>query len=285
MRVFSTHPTPVIATNSMDRTLSFLSATVVLLSSGCVVLLAVWLFNIEPRLPKRFAGGEMGIEVFAGTPSPRPAQVVASPEDVTDDPSARVAASDWVEVAELVEQISVMDADLIDEPPGGTAGRGTVEDSSRAIVVPRQTSHPERWVFVIDGIRSLEEYARLLQQFGIEVGAFDTTNRFAYLEHVTRARPDFRHATDARDERFFTSWKTGSLVDFDAQLFRNAGLESRDNQFVHFFPEQLERALRTQELRATYAAGKRSRDIRRTWFAVERSGQRFRFRVVRQQWR
>ncbi len=285
MRVLSTQPAPVIVTTSMDRTLSFLTTTIVLLSSGCVFLVAVWLFNIELRSPRKLDGGDMGIEVFAGTSSPPRAHVIASPADVTDDPSARVAVSEWAEVAQLIEHLNATDPGLIDEPSGRLAGRGTADGGPKAAVVPPATSHPERWVFVIDGIGSLKEYATLLQQLRIDVGTFDAEGRFAYLDDVTRSRPEIRRPTASRDERFFTVWKNGSLVDFDRQLFANAGVVSRDNQFAHFFSVQLEQWLSSLELQATQAAGKRTRDIRRTWFAIERLDRQFRFRVTRQQWR
>lgn len=278
---------PVIVTTPMDRTVSLLTATGLLMSGLLFVLLTIWFLNLDRARPLRFGGGDMGIEVFAGTPSPPVAQAVTSPDDVTDDPSARLAASDWAELVQLMERIStVTEASLVEEPPGGKPGSGPGKGAATGeLVIPPNTANPERWVFVIEGIKDVADYAQLLQQFRIEVGTFDADNRFAYLDKVTRPRPTVRRSAKSRDERFFTFWKTGSLVTYDATLFRNAGLESRDNRFVHFFPAPLEQALAELERKATRSAGKRSRDIRRTWFSIDKVDGRFRFRVSHQQWK
>ena len=131
---------PVIATTSMDRTVSLLTAIGLLMTGLLFVLLTIWLLNLERARPLSFGGGDMGIEFFSGTPSPPVTQAVTSPDDVTDDPSARLAASDWAELVQLMERIStVTDASLVDEPPGGEPGSGpgnggaTGELSSRRI--------------------------------------------------------------------------------------------------------------------------------------------------------
>ncbi len=280
---------PVLKTTSFDRASSLLTATIVCAAGLLFFLLMLWLMNLDRAFtPPRVGGGNNGIEIFPGTPRPAMSPLVASPNVVTDDPSVQAVPSLIDQLVEVLEQVSQIEAPLVDEPPGGVPGRGPGADgggSEVEIVVPPTESDPERWVFVIDRIANIDEYSQLLDQFEIEVGTFDTSGRFAFLSRVAAPRPTLRRPITSRDERFYTLWQSGTLAAFDATLFRRAGIESRDQQYVHFFSAKLEAELRQLELKATRANGHRLSEIRRTWFTIEKNGTSFRFRVMKQQQR
>ncbi len=273
---------PNLRTNWYDRWAAGVVATLVCLCLLLSGLLVVWLSLTAEMWAtfSRTSPGTAEIEVFGGQGSGIPPMPeLSSPEDEqTDADLAR-------EMSVLLNHLDGQDAELIEGVPGDSEGlEGTKRGPKTTIVGPPPKAKPNRWVFRIDQIATLDAYAKLLDDTGIELGTFDATG-FVYLTDVSRKTPRVRRATTSTDERFFTRWQSGTLAKLDHDLFQRAGITSVRPEIVHFFPGKLERRLIQLEINATHSASQRMKNIRRTLFGVRKNGRRFEFFVVKQQFK
>ncbi len=278
---------PFLCTTKADRTVSWLLASLLCLALLASVLAIVWLTNLSQQSNPSLGGTGLGtIEQFFGAPVPQQALDVLTPEDLTDDPSHIPVASVEAELTAIVEQLGELDAELVDEPPGGRKGTGIGDGAEPGvIVVPPDDNRPQRWSFSIDRIASIDEYTQMLDQLGIELGTFDVAG-FVYLTDVRSKMPGQRRPTVSRDDRFYTVWQSGSLAQMDHQLFRRAGVDRLPTRpMVHFFSPQLESQLAAMELEATRKNGRKLKDIRRTSFNLRKQSGRFVFYVGQQHFR
>jgi hypothetical protein len=139
----------------------------------------------------------------------------------------------------------------------------------------------QRW-FVKFGERSpLDEYAKQLQFFGIELGALLPDGRLAYLSDLTAAVPNIRYVNSgASESRLYMTWQGGERRSADVQLFAKAKIDIHaDTLIFHFYPKNTENML--AQLEVTYRNRPVSQ-IRRTYFSVEPEGGKYRFSVYRQ---
>jgi hypothetical protein len=251
------------------------------------VLAIVWLTNLSQQSDLSLGGTGLGtFEYLFGAPVPQQALDVLTPEDPTDDPSHVPETSIEAELTAIVEQLGELDAELVDEPPGGQKGTGIGDGAEPGvIVVPPDDSRPQRWFFSIDRIASIDEYTQMLDQLGIELGTFDAAG-FVYLTNVRSKMPGQRRPTASRDDRFYTVWQNGSLAQMDHQLFRRARVDRLPTRpMVHFFSPQLESQLAAMELEATKKNGRKLKDVRRTSFQLRKLSGRFVLYVSQQHFR
>jgi hypothetical protein len=121
------------------------------------------------------------------------------------------------------------------------------------------------WEIVFpDGI-SVQEYARQLDYFKIELAAVAKGGRAEYLFKVSSRKPEKRIGDATRDDRWRIAWVKGTLDAADRSLLSKAGINTRDKQLLHFFPEPIE--ARLGQLERAHAQG-RPDEIRRTRFEI-----------------
>lgn len=153
----------------------------------------------------------------------------------------------------------------------GQGGDGVVEKVPRA----------ERWEIRFEP-SSLDEYARQLDFFGIELATFGGDNQVHYALNVSEPTPDRRTGDPASEERMYMIWRRGPLMAADRELLKRAGIPVRGRNLLQFYPAETEQRLATLELQA---AGNRSiNDIRKTVFGVQQRGDQFEFHVIEQKY-
>lgn len=217
--------------------------------------------------------------------------LVESPEDPVPDASPEVTTEETVEVEEVFESVTEM-ADVSAEQllkqfetdavssgkPGsreGTGRRALGSDGGEGGLPPEQ-----RWFIQFADQRNLDEYARQLDFFGIELGALLPDGRLVYVSGLSTPSPQVRETRSGRSEsRLYMSWQGGQLKLADEALLKRAGIDPRQARTLHFYPQQTEQMLLTLE--KNYA-DKPFSQIRRTYFLVVPDGPGYRFQVTRQ---
>lgn len=141
--------------------------------------------------------------------------------------------------------------------------------------VPREL----RWFVSFAGDNALDEYARQLDAFGIELGVLLPTGKLVYLSNLSK-NPTKRESTSGKDEkRLFFTWQGGERQQADIQLWAKNGVTVGSGKLMHFYPQKLEDILATVEF--NYAKRK-AKEIRRTYFQVQKVGNSYQFVVTRQ---
>jgi hypothetical protein len=101
------------------------------------------------------------------------------------------------------------------------------------------------------------------------------------MSKLTDLPPQVRHANSgAGEQRLYMTWQGGDRRGADVELFKRANVEVRgDTVIFHFYTKATEAKL--VQLEHDYR-GRPIAQIRRTYFAVEKSGDGYQFSVVRQ---
>jgi hypothetical protein len=139
----------------------------------------------------------------------------------------------------------------------------------------------QRW-FVRFGERAgIDEYAKQLQFFGIEVGALLPDGRLVYLSNLTQPVPTIRYVdSGANEKRLYMTWQGGDRRSADVDLFKRANIDVfSDTPIFHFYPPATESQL--VRLEVDYRNKKLSQ-IRRTYFEVTSGQKGYQFVVIRQ---
>ncbi len=276
-------PAPSLRTTAFDRTAAALCAVLSMLGTALLVLAAVWITNLETVPPHSSSGHGPSLELVGSEHGAAAALLVVQPPEVTDDPSVEVAVSESASLMQLLSAVAEAPTDTVSDVPGAgqAGGNGTSGTSISSPIRPPQPP-AARWVFRMRQIAGTQAYARMLDQFDIELGTFDAENQFVFVRQLSGV-PQVRHPQESHDPRFYTTWQSGTLLASDLALLEAAGIRPRDGRVLHFFSPQLESRLAALE--AAAAAPRSAHDIRRTWFDVVETGGRFEFRVSRQRFR
>jgi hypothetical protein len=214
---------------------------------------------------------------------------VASDEMMVDATLASVAAS----ADQVVEQSLVaLDGDGPSTPTTSSAyvglqsaSTGTGTGGGRPALgfgpgrgggVPREL----RWFIKFAGENSLEEYARQLDYFRVELGVLQPDGRLVYVTNLSQRSPTKREVASAADEqRLYFTWQGGERQEADIKLLAKAGVQVGQGRILHFYTLETENRLAVVERNF---ANRKAKEIRRTYFAVTKQGQGYTFEVTRQ---
>lgn len=142
--------------------------------------------------------------------------------------------------------------------------------------VPREL----RWFIKFGTENSVEEYARQLDYFRVELGVLYPDGRLVYVSQLSRPSPSRREVPSAKDEqRLYFTWQGGERQDADIKLLAKAGVQVGQGRILHFYTPETENRLAVAE--RNYA-NRKAKEIRRTYFAVVKQGQGYTFEVTRQ---
>lgn len=139
-------------------------------------------------------------------------------------------------------------------------------------------SRAERWEIFFDEGGTLDNYARQLDFFGIELAAIGG-GEVVYAFHLTKARPDTRRGASSLEQRLYMSWRRGALREADRALLQRAGIDVKGKVTVQFYPPEVENQLAQLEVAH---ANRQPHQIRKTRFGVQQSGGGFAFFVIDQ---
>ena len=286
------HPTPVMRDTLYDRVSSWTIALFVGMAGVCVCVVAVWVTNRLPpppqTVPVELVEAPGGFE----DGSPDETQRVDSPEPEVHDASPTEMPADKSEISEALETVVELSESATQQvqqqfdtgiqnsgKPGSARGTGRkgLGVGPGAGGMPRE----QRW-FVRFGDRAgVDEYAKQLEFFGIELGALLPNGKLAYLSKLTEETPGVRFADGGQGEqRLYMTWQGGDRRGADVELFKRAKVDVHgDTAIFHFYPKATESQLARLEL--DYRERPLSQ-IRRTYFAVESAGKGYQFTVIRQ---
>jgi hypothetical protein len=142
--------------------------------------------------------------------------------------------------------------------------------------VPREL----RWFIKFANENSLDEYAKQLDYFRVELGVLYPDGRLAYVTNLSQRSPAKREIASAKDEqRLYFTWQGGERQDADIKLLAKAGVQVGQGRILHFYTTETENRLAVVERNF---ANRKAKEIRRTYFAVVKQGQGYTFEVTRQ---
>lgn len=143
--------------------------------------------------------------------------------------------------------------------------------------IPRE----QRWYVRYGDRLTVDEYARQLDFFGIELGALLPDKRLAYVSKLTQGTPAVRYTSSgAGEQRLYMSWQGGERRRADLELIGRAGLQVPfETTVLHFYPPETETML--ARLEHDYL-NRPVAQIKRTYFSVERDGAGYKFVVTGQ---
>jgi hypothetical protein len=284
--------TPVLHDTLYDRVSSWSIALFVGIAGLCVCVVAVWITNRLPA-PPQTVPVEL-VEAPGGFEDGSPDETlrVDSPEPEVHDASPAEMPSDTTEIAEALETVVELSESATQQvqqtfdtgiqstgKPGSAKGTG-----KRGLGIgpgvggmPRE----QRWFVRFSDRAGVEEYAKQLEFFGIELGALLPDGRLAYLSRLPEEAPTVRYAASGLGEqRLYMTWQGGDRRGADVELFKRAGVQlNADTVIFHFYPKATESILVRLEVEYRNRPVKQ---IRRTYFAVEPAGNEYQFSVVRQ---
>ena len=285
------HPhVPVLKVTRYDSVSSFLIAIVLALCVSVFGLAAVWA-TIRPSRVQVAVPVEI-LEIPGGVEDGVIGETLRldSPEEVTPDPSLADVPSPDSEIQETLDNVM----DLADEATNqaekqfeletrhagtkgsakGTGRRG-LGSGTGAAGIPRE----QRWFISYSDRETLEEYAKELDFFGVELGALMPDGKIVYLSQMS-TKPQTHSASHGKDEtRLYMIWQGGNRRKADIQLFQKAGIQVGDAVIFQFYPAATEQKL--AQIERDYK-NRPLDEIRRTYFGVSKRDDAYVFHVTRQ---
>jgi len=284
--------TPVLRDTLYDRVSSWTIALFVAIAGLCCCVVAVWITNRLPT-PPQTVPVEL-VEAPGGFEDGSPDETlrVDSPDPEVHDASPAEMPSDRTEIAEALETVVELSDSATQQVQQqfetgvqSTGKTGSAKGTGRKGLGigpgPGGLPREQRW-FVRFGDRAgVDEYAKQLEFFGIELGALLPDGRLAYLSKLNQPIPAVRYAAGGSGEqRLYMTWQGGDRRSADVELFKRSAVKvEADTVIFHFYPKATEQKLARLEL--DYR-GRPLTQIRRTYFSVESAQGGYQFSVVRQ---
>ncbi len=281
---------PVLSVTRFERVSSSLIAIVVSLVLGVVFLFFIWLSN-RPEKAQSEAELEI-VELSGGSPDGAPDETlrVDSPEDVSPDPAVPETPSEQTEVTETIENVLELSNEASMQVPQqfetgaqdtGKSGRATGTGRRALGSGPGEGGFPrhQRWFVRFADRGTLDEYARQLDYFQIELGVL-LGGEIVYISNLSSGTPRVRRVNSGKGEsRLYFNWQGGSRRQADLKLFEQAGVSVSGGTIFHFYPPEAEALLAKAEL--SYR-NRPVKEIRRTYFTVKSTGSGYQFDVTKQ---
>jgi hypothetical protein len=162
---------------------------------------------------------------------------------------------------------------------GGTGpGEGWGDRRDRP---PGSPAPPARHWEVLFGKGTLDDYARQLDFFKIELGVLQPGNKIVYARNLAKPRPDTREVANpvAAENRYYLTWRNDEMQQADRDLLAKAGIDPGERLILKFLPAEVEQRLAALE---ASRAGTEVKRIQRTRFGVRAEGGGFAFFVLEQ---
>ena len=283
---------PVLNVTHYERVSTVMVTIVIGLLLTVVVLGVAWMATLRPSdvgppplETLEFPGGEPDGELDSTLK-------VESPEEETPDPSIAEEFSEETEITEVfdvVVELSDNATEQLDQQfqteVENTGKPGSKEGTGRPALGigggEGGVSRANRWFIRFAESITINEYAKQLDSFGIELGVlFPAKKQLIYLKNLSAASPQKTVVNTGRNEkRLYMNWQGGNLKKSDIKLFAKAGINAKGALILHFYPKKTETMLAQLEIEK---AKRPVKEIRRTVFTVRGSANRYRFVVTRQ---
>lgn len=286
-------PTPVLKITSYDRAVAGVVAAVLCLAVVCAGVSAIWISTRAPA-PSKAVPVEL-VELPGGYEDGSPDETlrVDGPGPETPDASPADEVSEELEIAQSLDSVT-SNSETGAEPTQrtfetglkNTGKRGKASGTGRRALGSgggpgRGFPREQRWFVRFGDESDLDEYARQLDFFKIELGALLPGGELVYLSSTSQIPANIRRIKTGKDEaRLYMTWVGGQRRFADTQLFARSGINvASEVPMFHFYPPEVEAQL--ARLERDYR-GRPVEQIKRTYFAVTRGGGGYQFEVVRQ---
>jgi hypothetical protein len=277
-----------LSVSAFENVTSLILALLILVASGVVVLFALWLgnrvFTTVEAVPVVLAdvggGREDGVVGESMQLDAPDAEQIIRETDLS--PPQALSALALVTDVLAANEAELDDPQLADELPGGAQGK--LIGDGRQVAYGHGSGEPgmprwKRWeVYFADG-NTLEEYARQLDYFKIELGVTAPGNQVEYVSKVSQPTPERRTAPRDSEQRLWMAWRQGNLKSADIELLRRAGINVGGRVVLQFYPQDLENQL--VQLEGAFA-GRTQGQIRKTRFGIKSENQVYSFYVIEQ---
>jgi hypothetical protein len=281
----------VIEVSLYERIASMLMALLVLIGSVVFCLLVAWLsrrvfYAPPPKLP------EVRIEQVGGGTSDGivgESMQMDSPTHQDIGRESDIAEPDLQDtLTTLLDTVSDAPGDF-DDPvitdtdvetrKGGAQQIGTGNRSGYGFGPGRPGIPPHmRWEIRFDEGSTVDDYARILDYFHIELGVLSGAGQVVYLSNLTKAKPDTRTGPSKDDLRLYMSWRQGKMREADDELLRRAGVP-KAKHVLQFYSDAIEQTLLNLEVAFRQ---RQPGTIRKTRFAIKKAGSGYEFYVTDQ---
>lgn len=209
-----------------------------------------------------------------------------SPEDPTENPSPTEEVLEQAELTEFVEDVveladnatQQVNAIPVSQPgnPGSAVGTGRRRlGSGSGNAVPNE----ERWYIKYSDKASVDEYAKQLDFFGIEMGALLPSGQLVLMTGMSGSPKKTVKSSGKGESRLYMTWQAGNRKAADETLFKKIGVDVSNAILFHFYPKKTEQML--LQLEFDYKKKKAS-EIRRTYFVAAKKGSGYQFVVTKQ---
>lgn len=272
-----------------DRVASLLISLLIFLSITAAFLFVVWFTNrvfarqeAVPVVMQDVGGGSLdgiaGESIEIESPNQ---DEIAEETDLEDEPELQET------LAMVMDTIATREADLADPSltdeisssrSGASTGDGRAPGLGSGDGTPG-VPRAQRWEIRFADGATLDEYAKQLDFFKIELGAIGATSTVYYASNLAANKPTQRTAPGDQEKRLYMSWQGGSLRSADKALLNRAGIKTDGRLLVQFYPPETESVLLGQEL--AYKNRNQS-EIRKTVFGVRAAGGGYEFYVIDQ---
>ena len=281
---------PEMGVTGYDRASAGVIAIVLALIVIVAFLFVQWLSQHEfeantlPPLETVVIGG--------GDPDGNPddSPLLESLAEQVPDPSLEELREDETTVEELLETVVDVSDRAANPAPSAATGEAGGTPGSAAGTGGRPlgfgpgdggVAAEQRWFVSFADRGSLDEYAKQLDFFGIELGVLDVGDgSLTFVRDFSAAAPTVTRKTSGADDgRLYFLWQGGGRKAADEKLLGKAGVAAAEKPVLHFYPQQTEQRL--LRLEKGYA-DREFQDIRRTYFEVVDAGNGYDFKVTQQ---
>lgn len=278
MATQSVKRTNLLKTSNYDRAASMLTALLILLGLGVLLLLIMWLtfsvFAMNTMIVPAYSDSDSEDSFIEGIKIDQPdADVLGIDTDIEEPAFENTLAA--MESA-IATQMAILDNPALTGDKmmgkGGSTGDGRQAGSGMG----------RRWELEFKEGLSLSEYAKQLDFFGIELASLEKGNYVEYATKLSAQKPTYRKEKSDQEKRYYLTWKKGGLRVADEALLGKAGIESKGKLILKFLPPKTEQML--YQLEQTHA-GSRAGKIRSTTFAIRPTGKGYQFFIVKQTYR
>jgi hypothetical protein len=138
----------------------------------------------------------------------------------------------------------------------------------------------QRWSIVYNPGQTIEEYARQLDAFGVELAVVSGPNQLTYVSRFSDAAPSKRYGSGQGDSRLYFLWQGRGRKASDVALLQKAGIQVGEGVVMQFYPKAVENQLAQLEVRYRR---RQPGEIRFTRFSVVPTGEGYGFSVVAQE--
>ncbi len=265
-----------LKTTRYDRVASLLVTLLILVGAAVLIMLIAWLssrlFAPQTAVPvqlEQIGTGDNALREGPDLDTP-PAEEIRQEVDLNPPQIGETLVAVTAVVSRNAAQFDDPSMDRAMRPGGGRLASGG------------RPGRPRAWEVLFDKGNTLENYAKQLDFFGIELGVLLPDNKVVYAYDLANARPSTREGPADQEQRYYLTWRQGELEGADRELLGRAGIDPKNRLILKFIPPKWEGVLAKLE---KDKAGAEFDNVRRSRFRVKPTASGYDFELTEQFYR